>query len=287
MLGMSNISLIIPTFERAQSLTELFESVAVQTVKPIEIIVVDDTPTTEIEGLCEEWRHHFSKLEIKLRYFRNPYDRSAAIARNVGAQRAKGYIFIYLDSDVILYPKYFEKIVEVFNKYPDAMGVQGWIVNSGKFNYLYQIFAKIFSLYHYSTNSCKLWEEPKFLTRIVPSEWLSSSSMAVKRRIYELGFRFDENLKHYSFLEDVLFSHLIYRKFSGGLYITPYAKCVHNLSQEGRDYDEGHLNSCRKYVLTKLFGKKGLILYYWQTYGILLLKKIESLFKHAHHIPIS
>jgi hypothetical protein len=35
--------------------------------------------------------------------------------------------------------------------------------------------------------------------------------------------RFDENLLGYAYMEDVLFSHLLYRKFLINYFITPYA----------------------------------------------------------------
>lgn len=48
-----NVSVVIPTHYRSKDLSELFESLLRQTVKPIEVIVVDDTPSNVIEKVCE------------------------------------------------------------------------------------------------------------------------------------------------------------------------------------------------------------------------------------------
>jgi hypothetical protein len=72
-------------------------------------------------------------------------------------------------------------------------------------------------------------------------------------------------------MEDVLFSHSIFKKYPNGLFITPYAKCIHKSSETGRVERkelERLKDQHRKYVLVKLFGLKGLFLYCWQSIGI-------------------
>ena len=46
------VSVIIPTYNRERDLRELFESLLVQTDKPAEVIIVDDTPGNEIDNLA-------------------------------------------------------------------------------------------------------------------------------------------------------------------------------------------------------------------------------------------
>jgi glycosyltransferase involved in cell wall biosynthesis len=121
------VSVIIPTYYRPKDLSELLDSLLRQTVKPLEVIVVDDTPSNIIEELCAKYRDKFKRFDIKLVYVRNYKERSAAIARNIGASIARGEIILFFDSDIILYPDYVEKILEVFREKPEALGVQGWI----------------------------------------------------------------------------------------------------------------------------------------------------------------
>ena len=118
------VSVIIPTYNRERDLRELFENLLVQTYKPVEVIIVDDTPGNEIDNLCREYRQKFNELNINLVYLRNPKERSAAIARNIDIERAQGDILLFLDSDVILFNNYIEEIIKVFKEKPHALCVK-------------------------------------------------------------------------------------------------------------------------------------------------------------------
>ena len=286
-----NVSVVIPTYFRHEDLAELFDSLLAQTFKPFEVIVVDDTPTSAIENLCEKYRTKFMNKDVELIYLRNPRKRSAAVARNVGVEKARGDIILFLDSDVVLFPDFIEKIVEVFKENPSALGVQGYIVNMNvrhsKFNYLRDLFNKIFfAHYRRPINSCRLYEYPLFLTKIINCEWLNGGTSAFRCEVFD-EFRFDENLAGYSFMEDVLFSHSIFKKYPKSLFMTPYAKCIHKFSPKKyvrNDVLEEHKRRCRKYVLKKLFGFRGTLLYYWQNIGLLILEVLRPLKRVGYYL---
>jgi glycosyltransferase involved in cell wall biosynthesis len=278
------VSVIITTYYRPKDLSELLDSLLRQTVKPLEVIVVDDTPSNIIEELCAKYRDKFKRFDIKLVYVRNYKERSAAIARNIGVSIATGDIILFLDSDIILYFDYIENLRYIFRSIPKALGAQGWIVTKNvklrkqityllKF-YTSNLFKGLFMIQHSAKDSCKYSEYPMILTKILNCEYLHGSNMALRREIFR-QFKFDENLKGYSYMEDFLLSHSIYKKYPNSLYITPYAKCIHKVSREGRTetslFESPHKRKCRKYVLMKLFGVKGLFIFFWQTAGLLLL----------------
>jgi len=275
------VSVVIPTYYRADDLSELLNGLLRQTVKPFEVIIVDDTPNNSISALCEEYRTMFGSLGSKLTYIRNPRERSLTVSRNLGVKHARGEFIMFFDSDVILHPDYVEKILEVFGKYPNALGVQGWITNSeeGKPNRFSQILNGLFFLDRTTKDSCRFSEYPTILTKIINCESLSGANVTYKREVFS-RFRFDENLKKYCYMEDVLFSHSVFKKYPRGLFITPYAKCIHKSSGAGRIESkelERLKNQHRKYVLVKLFGLKGLLLYYWQSVGITIKLKGKAL----------
>lgn len=278
------ISVIIPTYYRQEDLAELFNSLLSQTYKPSEVIIVDDTPTDDIADLCNRFYVKFAEQNVNLIYHKNQRKRSSAVARNVGVEKSSGDILMFFDSDVILFPNYIEKILQVFKEYPYALGVQGWIVNfkRKKFYYLRQALYKIFCMSHHARDRCRLFEYPSTLTKIVNCESLSGANFAVKREVFK-ELHFDESLLGYAYMEDLLFSHLLFKKFPGCLFITPYAKCIHKVSQIGReekDTIENHKRICRLYVLTKLFGLKGTLLYIWQNIGLTILKISKRLIKY-------
>jgi GT2 family glycosyltransferase len=276
-----SVSAIIPTYCRPKDLNDLFRSLFHQSTKPLEIIVVDDTPDGTIRDLCREHEAEFEEANIKLVYAKNPGGRSLAASRNVGFRLAKGELISFFDSDTLLSPNYMEKIVEVFADYPGALGVQGWISRSDRSrpSRLGQLFNRFFFLEHWAIDSCRFFEYPVALTGIINCERLSGSNMTYKRRVFS-EFEFDESLKKYSYMEDVLFSHSIFKRYPKGLFISPYARCIHKTSKAGRVENEELKKQKRqysKYVLVKLFGTKGVFLYLWQNLGAAIKQYLKAL----------
>jgi glycosyltransferase involved in cell wall biosynthesis len=278
-------SVVIPTYYRRRDLSCLFDSLLRQLVKPAEVLVIDDTPTAEIRTLCEEYIARFSWFGVDLFYVKNYRERSISIARNLGAKMAQGEIIMYVDSDIIPFPDYIERVLDVFEKYPRALGVGGWIspntdnrvfVESIRYHFL-QILRKFFSLNRDSRNSCRNGEYPVVLSNTINCQWLLGGTMSFRRSVFD-EFQFDESLKGYSFGEDFLFSNSIYKKYPKSLLITPNAKCINNASEEAR-LKGSELHEIRmrnaKYILTKLWGFRGLLLFGRQYLGLLVFRVIE------------
>ena len=100
-----SISLIIPTSgtARSQELTELFASIARQTLRPIEVIVVHSTESLlHIEG------------SESVRVMTIPREFGASAARNRAAMQAKGTVLGFLDDDVVLDPRWCEFALATF-----------------------------------------------------------------------------------------------------------------------------------------------------------------------------
>ncbi|MGB9959434.1 MAG: glycosyltransferase family A protein [Candidatus Bathyarchaeales archaeon] len=275
-----HLSIIIPAYGRPEDLYNLLCCIKRQSVKPLEVIVVDDTPSSVVEVLCEQMKSQLKESEIELLYLRNPKEPSSATARNIGAEVAKGDIVLFFDSDIIPLENYIKNVLEVFENHPHVLGVQGFEIRK-KINRPYslpiflwhQFLRKIFFLSILTQDSCRLFEYPIILTHTLNCEWLAGSNMAWKKEVFS-EFSFDENLKSYAYMEDVLFSHSVFQKYPNSLLITPKAKCIHKLSKAARMTNrefKKHERIYRKYVLTKLFGLKGLYIYSMQNFGALLI----------------
>ncbi len=109
---MPTVSIIIPTYNRADYLALTLESIVQQTYQDFEIIVVDDgTPGQKNANVCSE----FEKVKyIKIENFGGP-----AKPRNIGIKEAAGKYIAFVDDDDIWLPLKLEKQVEILENNPE------------------------------------------------------------------------------------------------------------------------------------------------------------------------
>lgn len=100
------ISIIIPTYNRVNTLPKTVASVINQTYSNWECIIVDDGSTDDTETLCRDWIDNDSRLQYIQRTI-SP--KGASHCRNIGLAAAKGDYVIFLDSDDILLPHCLEQ----------------------------------------------------------------------------------------------------------------------------------------------------------------------------------
>jgi glycosyltransferase involved in cell wall biosynthesis len=271
---------------------ECLDSIIIQTILPKEVIIVDDSDNNEIENLIAYRKDEFKEKGILLRHIKNERERSLTIARNVGIENAAGDIILFLDSDVVLDRDYIKEILKIYKEKPDALGVQGLIQNDKKekefTDRLIGIFNRLFFIHVDEKNKFRLLPSlgvsfPSFVDEIIKCEWLSGANQSYKKEILE-GFKFDENLKKYSWGEDLDTSYMIFKKYPHSLFMTPYAKLIHNTSQEGRHLKRDVINMDVIY-LTYLFYKnidqnlKDKFLYIWSRMGRIALSMIFLILK--------
>ena len=89
------ISVIIPTYNRAELLAECVHSVVAQTLPPAEVLIIDDGSTDHTAQVVAQLARE-SALVINYIHQEN---RGAAAARNTGIRAARGDILCFLDSD--------------------------------------------------------------------------------------------------------------------------------------------------------------------------------------------
>lgn len=110
-------SIIVPVYNRPQEVEELVESLANQTDKDFELVIVEDGSTI----LCKK-QVDKQQGNIKIKYFHKSNE-GRSIARNYGMERADGDFFIFVDSDCLLPPDYIESLKKSLAKFPtDCFG---------------------------------------------------------------------------------------------------------------------------------------------------------------------
>ena len=110
-------SIIVPVYNRPGEVKELLESLSAQTVKPFELLIIEDGSKERCDHLLDHYRSFFT-----INYYYKP-NSGRSDTRNYGMERANGDYLLFFDSDVILPPFYFEKLEEAMKKdYCDCFG---------------------------------------------------------------------------------------------------------------------------------------------------------------------
>lgn len=105
-IGRPLVSVIIPTKDRPEMLTQAIQSVLNQTFTELEIIVVNDGGV-DVQSVISRLN---AKGNIVYKKHDRALDRSAA--RNTGIRVARGKYIAYLDDDDIYYPTHIETLVK-------------------------------------------------------------------------------------------------------------------------------------------------------------------------------
>lgn len=110
---MTLISVIIPLYNKDFSISNTLSSVLSQTYSKFEIIIINDGST---DSSIDRVRQ-FSDSRIQLF---NQENKGAAMARNLGIEKAKGELIAFLDADDYWFPNHLEEIVRLYNDYPNC-----------------------------------------------------------------------------------------------------------------------------------------------------------------------
>ena len=86
------VSVVIPTYNRAEKIKKGIESVLAQTFADLEVVVVDDGSSDETGAALQ------SAFGNRIRYFFQP-NQGVSVARNRGIKEARGEWIAFLDSD--------------------------------------------------------------------------------------------------------------------------------------------------------------------------------------------
>lgn len=250
-------SLIICTYMRPEPLATLLNSVQRQTVYPDEILIIDGS-TDDETGL------RFRESGIKnLKYFKVPTaHRGLTKQRNWGIEKVQNDIDIvfFLDDDTILKPTYFENILEVYQKFPEALGVGGYIDNEVQWEKVEQENPN--DIHHFSYDGYRRNEGSRFKLRrklgldsnkppgILPKfgHGRSTSFLPPSGKIYEVkqlmggvssfpirilkAHKFSEYFEGYGLYEDADYTFRISKL--GSLYIHTGANLEHHHASSGR-----------------------------------------------------
>lgn len=167
-----SVSVLIPTFNGGQWITQAIESVLAQTVPPTEIIVVDD-------GSTDDTRQRLAPYMDRICYLVQA-NQGVAVARNHAIAHSTGEFIAFLDADDVWHPRKLELQLKAMAADP-ALGVLGT------------------GVYDWPTTAVPLPRRCRATRvswrRLVIKNSLTTSSVLVRRKVLERVGLFDPQLR--------------------------------------------------------------------------------------------
>lgn len=163
------VSVIIPTYNRAHTITQAIASALEQTYNDLEVIVVDDCST---DSTAEIVRSIMEK-DARVTYLKTEVNSGGpAHPKNMGIKHARGEFIAVLDSDDVWSA---DKIQKQLTLITDTVSVVGCGYTDTKTTYTVS---------------------PKSLQRILIKDYMGPGSCFVyKKEVFDIVGLFDENLK--------------------------------------------------------------------------------------------
>jgi glycosyltransferase involved in cell wall biosynthesis len=112
-----NLSVIIPTYNRAHLVGRAIQSVLDQTYQDFGLIIVDDGSTDNTEEVVKSFN------EKRVRYIKHERNKGVSAARNTGIKATRSKYIAFQDSDDIWQPEKLKKQMAAFRSAPSKCGV--------------------------------------------------------------------------------------------------------------------------------------------------------------------
>ena len=216
------VSVIIPTKNRTGDLARTIGTLLTQTVKPLELIIVDQSLTPTFT----------QQIPISTKRIHNPSLSGLTTARNASMAIAKGDIWLFLDDDVLLEPDFIERILEAYSS--GVTGVSGIITNYSVPPFRQRIWEKVFQAGPFRDDRQRIYRDAGRLRGAKPIRVRQFGGGLMSFRASAIrDHRFDPNLTGASPGEDIDFCAGLANESL--LLIAPKARLIHNRSPESRD----------------------------------------------------
>ncbi len=100
------VSVIVPVYNAAAFLEKCLESLCAQTLRDIEVLLIDDGSTDQSGRILSAWRRKDTRLSV----LQSHVNQGPGAARNLGIQKAKGEYLGFVDADDWVDEDYFESM---------------------------------------------------------------------------------------------------------------------------------------------------------------------------------
>ena len=104
----ADLSLVLCTYGRTGDVDNFLKSISTQTLKPSEIIIIDQNENNILGDLINKWRQQLNLIHKRVDF------KGASRSRNFGAIEAKSSLIAFPDDDCLYPPSTIEKIAKLF-----------------------------------------------------------------------------------------------------------------------------------------------------------------------------
>ncbi len=184
------VSIIVPIYNKEKYLEKCLDSIVGQTLKEIEIILIDDGSTDSGKELCERYT-----ADSRVSYYYQENE-GLASARQSGIDRAVGEYIGFIDADDWIEPEMFEKMYSAAKQYDADV-----VFCNRKYNDDDYLPSKEIPTGYYDRERILSDVLPRTLAYIDEKGGKRSISWSNTRRIFRssflsrIGFRFDKRFR--------------------------------------------------------------------------------------------
>jgi GT2 family glycosyltransferase len=270
------LSVIVGTKYRPADLERMLATLTSQTHLPQEAIIVDQSNGDETRRVIERFVRDLKVAghdEPEIVHVYDPTLVGAGAARNVGVERSRGEILVFLDDDVLLEPEFLHELLRVYQEYPEAGGVSGVVTNYPLPPRSARILRRLFWTGPFHDERQPLYWRADRLRDHEPIRVrrLASNVMSIRREALA-----DDRFDHFyrgTGAEDVDLTWRIHERCP--LLIAPRARLFHVRSKAGREAEDWiRQDALYNYYLYHRLWRKGVVnrlCFAWLNCGYALL----------------
>jgi glycosyltransferase involved in cell wall biosynthesis len=134
------VSVLVPVYNGKEYIAQCLDALCASSYRSFEIIVIDDCSTDETASIAQQ---------KGVTVLQTPKQSGPGVARNTGAQYAKGDILLFIDADITVREKTISMVVDNFLSEPDIAALFGSYDNEpAESNFISQ-YKNLLHYYHH------------------------------------------------------------------------------------------------------------------------------------------